>query len=141
MNIADTTKVLSLIQAFHDKFDVSESRILAWHALLKDHQLSDCLQAVQEHYRNSTAWIMPAHVVERVREVEQRRIDKLGGFLHLSPKDEERYELGSPAWRAATRTLHQAAKHGNLSADQYRSYQDGNLSLDSLHNTTKEISQ
>lgn len=72
MNLVETTELLAMIAAF-DRRTVGESDVRAWHAVLSDIDLADAIEAVRHHYRQRLDWMMPAHVIVAVREIEQAR--------------------------------------------------------------------
>ncbi|MCT1363933.1 hypothetical protein [Microbacterium sp. p3-SID131] len=69
MNIQETTELLTRIQVI-DNRRVEEATVLAWFELVDDLDLATALEAVRLHFRESTAYLTPAHVrvaVERIR--------------------------------------------------------------------------
>lgn len=61
MTPAEVARVLAKCQAY-DRRTVGKADIAAWHEALGDLDLPSALAAVAEHYRDETAWIMPAHI-------------------------------------------------------------------------------
>jgi hypothetical protein len=61
MNLEETARVLAKAQAF-DRRTIGEADIRAWHEALSDVDYTDALQAVTAHYRDTTDWLMPAHI-------------------------------------------------------------------------------
>lgn len=93
MNLAEASAVLAKAAAF-DRRTVGEADILAWHDALGDLPAADCLAAVTEHYRESTDWLMPAHVrriadtldrARRRKAREQLEADELQAAIAASP--------------------------------------------------------
>lgn len=130
MNITETSILLAKIQAF-DNRNVADPTIIAWQEILEPHTLPDCLDAVRGYYRVSAEWIMPAHIVERVREVENRRVDGFKSGLHLNETD-DRAALTTGGWQEANRRLWRAAATGELTPAMYAVYDDGTASLESV---------
>lgn len=100
MTPAETAKLLALCAAV-DRRKVGDADVLAWHRILGDLRYADCEAAVIAHFSESTEWIMPAHVRNRVKEVRRIRVEDAG--VPAPPpdliEDPERYR----AWlRAAT---------------------------------------
>lgn len=137
MNITEITAVLAKIQAF-DNRNVDEATVLAWQEVLEPYAAKDCLDAVAGYFKTNTAWIMPAHIVERVREIEEARVRALGHTPYLSPADEDA-AMASGQWSAAMRRLHRAVAKGELDREQYEAYRSGDLRLESV--LTKELTK
>ena len=120
MDIIDTSKVLAKIQAF-DNRNVEPETTLAWHEVLEPHALPDALAAVSAYFRTSTAWIMPAHIVERVRDMEQARVREFRNGCHLNAADENTALAGN--WSESMRALNRAAATGRITPVAYEAYQ------------------
>lgn len=68
MNLAETNQLLTRIQVV-DNRQVGDSTVVAWHVLVGDLDYAAAAAAVDLHFRESTAYLMPAHVrrgVERI---------------------------------------------------------------------------
>ena len=127
MDIVGVGAVLAKIQAF-DNRNVSDETIMAWHEVLAPHTVGDALEAVTDYFKANTGWIMPAHVVERVRATEKRRIDEFRNGFHLNPADEQAaFESGE--WSSACRALTRAVATGVLAPAAYEAYQAGEQPL------------
>jgi hypothetical protein len=72
---AKETGLLLARCASYDRRKVGDVDVIAWLQVLGDLPFADCEQAVIGHYADSTEWIMPAHVRQRVRELRNRRLD------------------------------------------------------------------
>jgi len=72
MNLQEVTNALGLAQAF-DNRTVGEGNVRAWHAVLSKLDGADVMEAIRRHYRTESAWIMPAHVVRIVGEIDRER--------------------------------------------------------------------
>jgi hypothetical protein len=68
----DAARLLALAAAF-DRRTVGEEDAVAWADVLADLDAEDCARAVREHYRDQTAWIMPAHVRAAVKRYRNER--------------------------------------------------------------------
>jgi|SRR5690606_16866239 len=100
MNLSDTAKVLALISAV-DRRVVDEATVAAWHDLIGDLPLQDCLEAVRAHRRESTEYLVPAHVRRRVVAVMADRVARVGDPLPLAdPDDVAAYQAARKAARA-----------------------------------------
>lgn len=128
MDIVETGILLAKIQAF-DNRNTPNATIVAWQEILEPHTLADCLGAVRDYYRVSSDWIMPSHIVERVRLVEEERLRAFRNGCHLNRADEERTLDGGVSWSEGMRELNRAARTGALSPAAYEEYQDGEQPL------------
>lgn len=72
MNIMETANALGLAQSF-DNRTVGEANVRAWHRLLADLDPALVTEAIERHYSSETAWIMPAHIIRLVGEIEAER--------------------------------------------------------------------
>ncbi|MET8908370.1 hypothetical protein [Micromonospora sp. NPDC004551] len=72
MTLDEAAAVLAKAQAY-DRRTVGEADIRAWQEALADVALADALAAVTAHYRDSTDWLMPAHVRARVAQAHAAR--------------------------------------------------------------------
>lgn len=87
MNIEETSKMLGLIQVI-DNRRVDEATILAWLPLVEDLEYAEAVEAVTMHRRESTGYLLPAHVrqnVARIRSASPFVEDEFGNLL---PVDE-----------------------------------------------------
>lgn len=73
MNLEETDQLLTLIQNV-DKRRIDDATVLVWHEILGDLPFADCVVAVTNHFRESTDYLMPAHIVRGAREIERQRI-------------------------------------------------------------------
>jgi hypothetical protein len=63
---ADAAELLTLAASF-DRRSIGEADALAWADALGDLDRAECTDAIRAHYRESTDWLMPAHIRERVK--------------------------------------------------------------------------
>jgi len=133
MRIEETSALLAKVQAF-DNRNVDAAVLSAWSEILEPHTLHDCLAAVTEYYRSNTGWIMPAHIVERVRAMEEARQHQFKNGCHLNPADEDKiFATGdSESWSKAMRALNRAARTGVLTPAAYDAYQSGDEPLEAF---------
>lgn len=124
MDIIETGKVLAKIQAF-DNRNVDEAVLSAWFEVLEPFTLRDSLEAVTDYFRTSTAWMMPAHVVERVQATERARVDSFGAQPRLSDHDERTCE----DYSAAGKALFRAIKTGAMDRAAYDQYQESTVGI------------
>lgn len=103
MNLTEAAVVLAKAAAF-DRRTVGDTDILAWHDALSDLPTADCLTAVTEHYRESTDWLMPAHIrriandLDRARRREAREqleADELQAAIAASPLHDRKDDVNA----------------------------------------------
>lgn len=75
MNAEETGRLLAKC-ASYDRRKIGEAEVIAWLQAIGDLNYRDCETAVVGHYTDSTDWIMPAHVRQRVRKIRDERIDR-----------------------------------------------------------------
>lgn len=106
MNAKDAARLLALC-ASYDRRKIGEADVLAWLQVLGDLPFADCEAAVIGHYTDSTEWIMPAHVRQRVRVIRDCRLDAME-----IPEPPRELANDPPAYRAAVRAAAQAIADG-----------------------------
>lgn len=72
MNLSETADLLTAMSAF-DRRTIGDGDVIAWQSILPDASFEDCLEAVKQHYAESTEWMMPAHVRRSVRDMVSQR--------------------------------------------------------------------
>jgi hypothetical protein len=84
-----TDEVIDLLtlMASYDRRKVGEADVAAWYAAVSDLPFGDGRDAVIAHYRESTDWIMPAHVRQRVAAVRSERLRAAGNLEELIPEE------------------------------------------------------
>lgn len=100
MDHADALEVLAVAAAF-DRRTVGEADGMAWSLALPDIKTQAAKDAVITHYRHSTAWIMPAHVIELVHQTRTDRIRAVGPVI--PPRELADDYRGEIAWRSRHR--------------------------------------
>ena len=73
MDIQQTAQLLALIKV-GDNRTVDRTVIAAWHDLVHDLPLDDALEAVRAHRRESTDYLLPAHVIGGVKRIRGARL-------------------------------------------------------------------
>jgi hypothetical protein len=141
MNFEETGKVMALISAYNDRFEVSREKIIAWHQILEKYSYPDCMTAVTEYFTNETTpWIMPADIIQRVEEIQLKRLEQFGGFMPLNPQDEfDSNGNLAPDYKQKIQHLHRLARNGQITPAQYDAYRQDKLTLTQLTNQAKEI--
>lgn len=131
MNFAETAEVIAAIQIY-DNRKADEATVKAWHKIIGRFSKEDCMDAVVEHYTNSTDWLMPAHITGRVKKVRARRIE-LAGHPSLNYSDEydiDGQRVSGAKYRQAE--LVEGIANGAITADQYEQYRAKKIMLESL---------
>lgn len=68
MNIQETNALLTRIQVV-DNRQIGDSTVIAWHVLVGDLDYAMAAEAVDLHFRESAAYLMPAHVRQGVERI------------------------------------------------------------------------
>lgn len=72
MDVRECFQLLTLASA-RDGRTVDKEVATVWASDLWDIPLEDATEAARDHYRKSTEWMMPRHVIEGVRIIRDRR--------------------------------------------------------------------
>lgn len=72
MTRAEVAMLLGLAAA-RDRRTVGETDVAAWHTDLGDLTFEEAREALNQHFRESTAWLMPAHLRDLVRVARSRK--------------------------------------------------------------------
>ena len=71
MTPTETANLLTLIKRYDNrKFD--DATVIAWHHLLADLTYDHCVNAVTDHFRESTTYLLPAHIRHGAQAHAQR---------------------------------------------------------------------
>lgn len=77
MTLEETGELLAHA-ALVDNRKTDPAIVIAWHSILGDLPYADCEEAVRAHYAETSNWLMPAHVRNRVKEARRQRIFDAG---------------------------------------------------------------
>lgn len=136
MQKASAAQVLALIQAF-DNRKTDQATITAWADILPDQDVNDYLDAVKDHYRTSSEWLMPAHLIRRVKSTRSRRIE-VAGDPRLKTSDEyDDQGKRLPDADRKQRYLTALIASGSVSTETYRRYEAGVITLAQLGETSR----
>ncbi len=91
MTEEETAKLLTLA-AMVDNRPVSEESVIVWAEVLGNVSYEDACEALREHYRHSTAWLMPANIISIVASIKKRRTEN----ATMSPATPE--DCGDHLW-------------------------------------------
>lgn len=89
MKASEIAQILAEAAKF-DKRKTSHEDVEAWQASKLgryDWDVEDCLQAVADHYSDSTDFLMPKHVIDRVANIRAARIAKLERVKRIALED------------------------------------------------------
>lgn len=75
MNRDDVIDLLTIASCV-DNRQVTNGDIIVWHEHLERYDKDECLDAIMAHQRDSTDYLQPAHVIERVRAKRNDAIDR-----------------------------------------------------------------
>lgn len=78
MNRQEVAQLLTVDAAITGR-PIDEPTVLVWHKILEHMPYPETAQALQDHYTESSRWVMPANLVTRVRQVMQDRADRARG--------------------------------------------------------------
>lgn len=74
MNLSETARLLGAMAAF-DRRTVGDADVIAWQAVMDDIPFADALTAVKHHYSEGEAWLMPVHIRQSVKAMQEERRD------------------------------------------------------------------
>lgn len=75
MNLSETQQLLAGVAGINGR-TVGQIDVRWWQKLLADYPLDDCITAVTQHYKETNEWIMPAHIIKRVKAMRAERIER-----------------------------------------------------------------
>ena len=76
MEIRETGLLLAKIALIDNRTATNET-IMAWHEILQDIAFEDAMLALLIHYRTSTDWVRPAHIVQGALAIRKERKKKI----------------------------------------------------------------
>lgn len=138
MNYAETAEVLGAI-ALYDARHVDEATIRAWHKMLHGFTLPDCLAAVEAHFRESTDYLLPAHIIRRVKSTRSRRLALAENPVLRYADEYDNDGKLQPDAQHKREHLRNLVANGQLTAKDYEQYRDGKIGLQQLDTRAKEI--
>lgn len=106
MTREEVRALLLLIREF-DGRNVDDSTVFAWESLLELLDFHLAAQAVREHFEQSTAYLMPAHIVQRVKELREQSIAR-GRQALAAGKEAERTSEKPPYFDAMVTAAEEA---------------------------------
>lgn len=103
MNIEQTAVILAKVAALDNRND-TDAAVLAWHEAIGDLDYRDALEAVAIHRRESTEYLMPAHIRRIAAQLRKERGDR-------NAKDERAAEI-----QEFVRDVRDTLPEGNVTA-------------------------
>lgn len=91
MNKQEVGKFLTLT-ALIDNRTITAEVALMWSEIIGHLSLDDAVAAMKEHYAETDRWLMPAHVLERVKAKNRLALPQT-----MSPEHKDCTKLGRPA--------------------------------------------
>jgi hypothetical protein len=88
------------VMAAYDRRTTGEADVRAWHDVIGDLDFTDAVQAVKAHYRESSAWVMPADVRARVKKIREERLAAVGDDALVPDADPDDVDAWLEALRA-----------------------------------------
>lgn len=91
MNLVETDQLLTVIQNITGRKEpADDAMVIIWQEILADLDYADCVKAVAAHFRESTDYLLPAHIVAGVRAIRNARAEQ----QHSAPLAQpSRFEL------------------------------------------------
>lgn len=86
MNQSEAAVLLAMMAAY-DRRTIGETDAMAWASALNDIRLEDAQFVANEHYRQSTDWLMPAHIVAGVKRLRRDRLERCVPMPDADPDD------------------------------------------------------
>jgi hypothetical protein len=105
--------------ASYDRRTIGAADVLAWAESIGNLDYQDCEQAIALHYRDSTEWIMPGHIRNRVRAIRGDRLRRAAP-LEFTPEVNDDPALYLAALRARTRRIADGPRPAELTAAEDR---------------------
>lgn len=102
MTFDEVVDLLTLIAA-RDNRTVGRATALAWQEDVGDLEFADAREAVRLHFRESTEWLMAAHIRQQVKAIREQRL--ANSDLALPAADPDRPEDWARALRNITRRV------------------------------------
>lgn len=122
MNAEEVAKVLAKIR-LGDNRETSREALLEWIDNIGDLEFADAIEAVRMHRRESTAYLMPAHIRENVKAIKAarnpsndttpggyRQVEQLKAAAGFPPKPDN-WDAMCAAWNDPVRFAAEVARY------------------------------
>lgn len=123
MNLEDAGRVLAVAAAY-DRRTIGKADLLAWADALDDLDPTECITAIRAHYREQTAWCMPAHVRQLIAQAHREAAERRRNQNQLRAIDGAKHDaqqVDHHSWAQRIRTeLDRRRQARELSTDQRR---------------------
>lgn len=93
MNKQEVGKFLTLTSLI-DNRQITAEVALMWSEIIGHLSLDEAVAAMREHYAETDKWLMPAHVLQRVKAKRQKALPRT-----MSPSGKDCTQLGRPSHR------------------------------------------
>jgi len=90
VTIDELTTLLARIQVL-DNRQVDQLTIQAWEPLMDDVHYLDAVNAVNAHFKESTAYLLPAHIVQRIAAARRAALPATMSEVHTCAFDKHRW--------------------------------------------------
>lgn len=77
MTPAEAAALLAVAAAYDNRRPDADAAT-AWSVALDGYRFHDCRDVIVSHYRSTTDWLMPHHVITGVRKIRDKRIAEAG---------------------------------------------------------------
>lgn len=132
MNKRETGQLLAYISSF-DNRNFNELTAATWNELFLDYDIDECKQLVRQHFDESSEWLMPAHLKQRLRETRRARLRAIGTVPRVNEVD-----AGRPDAHQVMKKVANAIASGRMSPAEYGLYLVGNSSFEAVQNNPRK---
>lgn len=121
MNLQETGTLLTLIAELDNRRFTKETAV-SWHRILGRFGFEEARQAVEEHFTNSTDWLLPAHLV---RIMKSKRRARLEHFEAINPNRVDGEDVAHEL--RVRKEITEAIATGKMTARMYDDYHRANV--------------
>lgn len=129
MNLQETGTLLTFIAEL-DNRRFTEETAISWHKIIGRYGFDEARRAVEEHFTNSTEWLMPAHLVRIMKSKRRARLDQ---FANINPNRIDGADVAQEL--KVRKQLTEAIATGQLTAAMYSDYHNANMPWQEYRNT------
>lgn len=117
MTPVETAQILTLISQYNG-MPVDKARALAWHDMIGELDYDDAVEAVKAHFRISTDWLQPGHLIAGVKAIiaERRAVCRRAEAIESSWEQRSHAATPNEAYMAARSALRPAVDKSAMDA-------------------------
>lgn len=120
MNLTETGTLLTLIGELDNRRFTKETAV-SWHKILGRYGFEEAKQAVEEHFTNSTDWLLPAHLVRIMKSKRRARLEQ---FAAINPNRVDGEDVAHEL--RVRKQITEALATGRMTARMYDDYHRAN---------------